>query len=157
MWGDLAARDFEIDKIIIFKQLKISEFNSTRNLSSGFSCQMIQDCEDIPEYKNLVLWQRKNGAEEINISLPSKGSNFSGKYKALARLEEEASLKLIDANDKIYSDVKAFVVFIRNSESSTLFYLSCPAEKCMRKVIEESDGWRCEKCMKSYPEVKKNA
>lgn len=151
MWGEIATRDFFADTIAIFKQVRISEFNSTRNLSSGFSTQIILDCEDIPEFQNLLLWQ-KQGGKDVNISIPIKGPSVL-KFKTLAKLEEEASEKLVDVNDKLFSDVKAYLAFIRNNENATLYYLSCPTEKCLRKVLEESDGWRCEKCNKSFPEV----
>jgi replication factor A1 len=31
------------------------------------------------------------------------------------------------------------------------FYLACPEDSCKKKVIEESVGWRCENCNKTYP------
>lgn len=133
--------------------MRISEFNFQKQLTTGFSSQIIQDCESFDEYKELDNWKKKKNPKDMNIAVPIKGSAAVGKYKPLVRLEEEANLKLVDANEKIFSDVKAFVVFIRNNENAQLFYLSCPSEKCMRKVIEESDGWKCEKCNKTYPEV----
>lgn len=150
----MASRDFIADTILVMKQARIGEFNSSRNLSTSFSSQMILDCEDIPEYRALCSWQKSNEGRDLNIPIITSRSGPSlMKFKTLARLEEETSQKLVDANEKVFSDVKAFLVFIRNSEMTTLYYLSCPTEKCMRKVVEDSDGWRCEKCNKSYSEV----
>ena len=30
------------------------------------------------------------------------------------------------------------------------YYLACPDDNCKRKVIEESVGWRCTNCDKTY-------
>ena len=110
------------------------------------------DCDEFPEYKALFSWLQQNDAKNININIPEKGLK-AGKFKTLAKLEEESTQKLLDVSDKLFSDVKAYIVFIRNNETATLYYLSCPTDKCMRKVVEESDGWRCEKCNKSFAEV----
>ena len=118
-----------------------------------WSTQIISDLEDLPEYQALSSWYKQTDSKAINISVPEKSGSKITKFKSLLKLEEESAQKLLDVNDKIFSDVKAYVVFIRNSETTTLYYLSCPTEKCMRKVIEESDGWRCEKCNKTFPEV----
>jgi len=153
LWGDLANREFISDSILILKQLRIGEYNSNRNLSNSFSTQIITDCEEFPEYKVLASWLQQNDPKNININITDKGGLKAGKLKTLAKLEEESTQKLLEVSDKLFSDVKAYIVFIRNNETATLYYLSCPTDKCMRKVVEDSDGWRCEKCNKSFPEV----
>jgi len=150
----MAGREFIADSIIIIKQLKIGEFFSNRNLSTSFSTQFITDCEDFPEFQSLFAWQKSNEGKDLNLpAITSRGGPSVVKFKTLAKMEEETTQKLVDCNEKVFSDVKAYLVFLKNSETTTIYYLSCPTEKCLRKVVEESDGWRCEKCNKTYPEV----
>jgi replication factor A1 len=35
-------------------------------------------------------------------------------------------------------------------KDTQLYYTSCPGEGCQKKVIETDNGWRCEKCDRSY-------
>lgn len=32
-----------------------------------------------------------------------------------------------------------------------MYYNACPNEKCRKKVLQEDDAWRCEKCQQTYP------
>ena len=45
--------------------------------------------------------------------------------------------------------MSGYVAYLRNDDKT--FYLACPEESCKKKVIEESVGWRCENCNKTYP------
>jgi replication factor A1 len=31
------------------------------------------------------------------------------------------------------------------------YYMACPDDSCKKKVMEESTGFRCEACNKTYP------
>ena len=44
--------------------------------------------------------------------------------------------------------VSAYVSLLRNDDKT--YYLACPGENCHKKVVEESIGWRCEACNKTY-------
>lgn len=43
---------------------------------------------------------------------------------------------------------KATIIFIK---PEPLWYPACPSANCNKKVVEENDGWRCEKCDELYP------
>jgi replication factor A1 len=45
--------------------------------------------------------------------------------------------------------VSGFVSYLKNDDKT--YYLACPDESCKKKVMEESVGWRCENCNKTYP------
>ena len=45
--------------------------------------------------------------------------------------------------------VSGFVSYLRNDDKT--YYLACPDDTCKKKVLEESVGWRCENCNKTYP------
>jgi hypothetical protein len=47
-----------------------------------------------------------------------------------------------------YYYISAYVWILRNDDKT--YYLACPEEQCKRKVIEESVGWRCTNCDKTY-------
>ena len=44
--------------------------------------------------------------------------------------------------------VSGYVSFVKNDDKT--FYLACPTESCKKKVMEESTGWRCENCNRTY-------
>ena len=47
-----------------------------------------------------------------------------------------------------YFSTRATINFVKHE---TFSYPACPSEGCNKKVIEENDGWRCEKCDRTYP------
>ena len=47
-----------------------------------------------------------------------------------------------------YYYVSAYIWILKNDDKT--YYLACPEDKCKRKVIEESVGWRCTNCDKTY-------
>ena len=47
--------------------------------------------------------------------------------------------------------VSGFVSYLKNDDKT--YYLACPDESCKKKVMEESVGWRCENCNKTYPNI----
>ena len=44
--------------------------------------------------------------------------------------------------------LNGYVSRIKNDER--IFYAACMSDNCRRKVIEDSHGWRCEHCQKSF-------
>jgi replication factor A1 len=50
----------------------------------------------------------------------------------------------IGTSDKTeYFSTRATINFVKHE---TFSYPACPTEGCNKKVVEEGDGWRCEKC-----------
>ena len=47
-----------------------------------------------------------------------------------------------------YYYVSAYIWILKNDDKT--YYLACPEDQCKRKVIEESVGWRCTNCDKTY-------
>jgi replication factor A1 len=55
----------------------------------------------------------------------------------------------IGTSDKTeYFSTRATINFVKHE---TFSYPACPTEGCNKKVVEEGDGWRCEKCDRTYP------
>ena len=44
--------------------------------------------------------------------------------------------------------MSGYVSHVRNDDKT--FYLACPTDSCKKKVMEESTGWRCENCNRTY-------
>jgi len=53
-----------------------------------------------------------------------------------------------DFNKKFFY-VSGVISMLRNDDKT--YYLACPDDTCKKKVMEESVGWRCENCNKTYP------
>ena len=51
-----------------------------------------------------------------------------------------------DTDQLHYYFLNGFVSRIKNDER--IYYNACMSENCRRKVIQESDGYRCESCNK---------
>merc|ERR1712157_484333 len=71
-----------------------------------------------------------------------------GKFKTISQIKDE-NLGMGEKAD--YFNVRAFCVFLRKENC---MYQACPGEECNKKVIEEDNGYRCEKCHRTYQEFK---
>jgi replication factor A1 len=66
-------------------------------------------------------------------------------FKTIADVADQG----IGMNDKVdFFNTKATVLYIK---SDTYSYPACSTEGCNKKVTEDGDGWRCEKCDRSWP------
>lgn len=61
-------------------------------------------------------------------------------YKMLDKLKVRKA-------DKVFSEVRCFIEVIRTT--GTMWYLSCPNEKCRKKVIDEENSM-CPHCNTNY-------
>lgn len=79
------------------------------------------------------------------------GGMVSGTSKTTPLLTiGEVKERQLGANDKQdYFATRATTMHIK---PDNLMYPACPSAECNKKVIEEADGWRCEKCDKTYPQ-----
>ena len=154
LWGDLAQKDFKKDSIILIKNAKINEFKDTRNLTSTFQTFIHFDEFENETYKALEKWRNSVSSEEIEqISIKDKSEKKIYRTKTLSQVEEEAKKLVNSFDDRIYSDIKAHILLVKNDERIPLYYLACTNEKCAKKLVEEMDGWKCESCNKTYKEV----
>lgn len=145
----MAQKDFYQGTVVIFKDLRIGEFQGSKNASTSFNSSILFDTDGIDEADFLKKWLKIN--KNVEISLPEKTKRVQ-KYKSLNEIEDECTIKLQEFSDKVFSDVKAYLLFLKVNENTNLYYLSCPTDKCMKKVTEEGDSWHCEKCNKTIEE-----
>lgn len=65
--------------------------------------------------------------------------------KTIGEIKEEG----IGLNEKVdYFQTRASVAFVK---TDTLSYPACSTDGCNKKVTDQGDGWRCEKCDKTWP------
>ncbi|KAJ7377288.1 single-stranded DNA binding [Desmophyllum pertusum] len=153
LWGDDAEKfDEHVGKnpVLALKGVKVSEFGG-RSLSILNSTNMRVNPTEVKEAHNLVGWYENVGKNSTIESLSgnrSEGGAMGADYKTLSQITNE-QLGMGPKGD--YTTVKATVVFMKKENC---LYKACPSADCNKKVIEEGDGYRCEKCDKSYTDFK---
>ena len=68
--------------------------------------------------------------------------------KEISALVDDGSVSMDELKTTVFY-VSGYIHYLRNDDKT--FYLACPEESCKKKVMEESVGWRCENCNKTYP------
>lgn len=143
VWGKTAT-DFDVspESVIAFKGVRVSDFGG-RSLSLLSSGTMAVN-PDIPEAHKLKGWYDASGRDN-NFSTHS---NLASMGNAAGRPNEEKNIfQIKDQNigfeDTAYFNLKATIVYIKQDN---FCYPACRSDNCNKKVIQEGDGWRCEKC-----------
>ena len=107
---------------------------------------------DIEEAHLLRGWYDGIGAEKSfqshSNAISSGGSSFSGFNRNEMRHLSEVKESQLGMSDKAdFFSVRATVMHIK---SETIAYPACPTQGCSKKVTDLGDGWRCEKCDKTF-------
>ena len=163
LWGQ-QAENFEKTiagdekPVIAFKGVKVNDFGG-RSLSM-FSSSSMSINPDIPESHGLRGWYENEGstaqirrfATKLDSGAGAGGASATGGMRAnerrtLAQVKDEALGTSFDRPD--YFNTRATILYVR---PNSLYYTACPGPNCNKKVTDDGDGWRCEKCDRSYPE-----
>ncbi|KAL7622995.1 Replication factor A protein 1 [Parahypoxylon ruwenzoriense] len=143
IWGKTAtAFAAQPESIVAFKGVRVSDFDG-RSLSLLSSGTMSVD-PDIEEAHRLKGWYDSQGRTD-NFS---RHNNMSSVGAATGRAEQPKVISQIkDENlgmeNTDYFNLKATIVYIKQENFA---YPACSSEGCNKKVIDQADGWRCEKC-----------
>jgi replication factor A1 len=147
VWGKTATKfDANVESIVAFKGAKVSDFNG-KSLSLLSSGSMSVD-PDIPEAYKLKGWYDSNGRGENFASHTASAGAAGGRnneMKTVSQVKDE-NLGMNEKED--YFAVKATIVYIKQEPIS---YPACASENCNKKVTEQSDGWKCDKCDVVHP------
>lgn len=106
---------------------------------------------DISEAHLLRGWYDDGGA---STSFTAHSSAGAGSGASINRNEMRTISEVKDAqlgmNEEKpdYFSTRATIMHIKPDNIS---YPACQTEGCSKKVIESHDGWKCEKCDRSYP------
>lgn len=150
LW-DTVAEEFDSSDypVIAAKGVRVSDFNG-RTLSLGGS-GTIKKNPSIPEAQKLASWYNAKGSsstfDAYNSGMMSSGDGngmIRSSQKITLQQAKEENLGMGDKPD--YFQFKGTVVFIRSENPA---YPACP--ECKKKVLMEENGWRCEKCQKTFP------
>ncbi|RUS18781.1 replication factor-A protein 1 [Endogone sp. FLAS-F59071] len=149
LWDRFAEMfDSPVDSVVAFKAVKVSDYNG-RSLSLVPSGMVVVD-PDTPEGIKLRGWYDSVGRTEnflthSGLSANSFGSGtdfISNVRKTLSQVKEEG----LGMGEKDFFTTKATVIFFKQENFS---YPAC--KDCKKKVIDEGNGWRCEKCQRTWP------
>ena len=107
---------------------------------------------DIEEAHLLRGWYDGIGTDKSfqshSHATSSGGSSFGGFNRSELRHISDIKSSQLGMSDKPdYFSARATVMHIK---SDTIAYAACPTEGCNKKVTDIGDGWRCEKCDKTY-------
>lgn len=84
------------------------------------------------------------------VSLSGQRNDYGGNtpYKTFGQVKTE-QLGMGEKPD--YFNTKGTIVFFKKENC---LYKACPSSECNKKVIEDGDSYRCEKCSRNYPDFK---
>lgn len=106
---------------------------------------------DIPECHTLRGWFDAGGNSE---NFQSHTNTYSGGGAAatfnrseLMSLGEVKEKDLGSADKVDYFSTRATVMHLKQDN---IAYPACPTQGCNKKVFDQHDGWRCEKCDRSF-------
>jgi len=150
LWGkhteDTRYKD---NPIVAFKSVKVNDFQG-KSIST-LSSSIISFNPDIKRSHEISSWYSVNNNNGNYQTFSNMGSFNGGDsiktnvYKTLEQIKDEN----IGKEKAEYFNIVATIVFIKKENFA---YTACPGENCNKKVFEDNEGWRCEKCNRVYPE-----
>ncbi|PCH37707.1 replication factor-a protein, partial [Wolfiporia cocos MD-104 SS10] len=149
LWGKTAETFEASDQpVVAFKGVKVGDFGG-RSLSC-YSTSTVLVNPDIPEAHILRGWYDAGGSDQSYHAHSNAGSRTS--YSTFNRAEvmplHEVKERELGAGDQ------AETFFARGTimhiKADNIAYPACRSENCNKKVFEGGDGWRCEKCDRSW-------
>lgn len=152
LWGRTAETFQASDEpVIAFKGVKVGDFGG-RSLSM-FSSATMSVNPDISEAHVLRGWYDAEGRNKAynTFSNASVNGGMSAVKPSELKSIGEAKDQGLGMSDKVdYFTTTATIMFIKQE---TFSYPACanPDQSCNKKVIDEGQGWRCEKCERSWP------
>ncbi|KIK98077.1 hypothetical protein PAXRUDRAFT_824259 [Paxillus rubicundulus Ve08.2h10] len=151
IWGK-QAETFTADDlpVVAFKGVKVGDFGG-RSLSMLSSSYMTIS-PDVEEAHLLRGWYDGIGAEKSfqshSSALSSGGSAFGGFNRNEMRHLSDVKESQLGMSDKAeFFSARATVMHIK---AENIAYPACPTQGCNKKLTEVNDGWRCERCDKSF-------
>ena len=165
LWGK-QAEQFTADDlpVVAFKGVKVGDFGGMgfftlvligTNPSEGRSLSMVSTSTmaispDIEEAHLLRGWYDGIGSGEQfqSHSIASSGGSFGGFNRNEIRHLSDVKESQLGMSDK--PDFFSSRATIMHIKSENISYPACSTEGCNKKVIDVGDGWKCEKCDKTF-------
>jgi replication factor A1 len=149
IWGAGAASfNAPPESVIAFKGVKVSDFGgrSLSLLSSG-NISINPDVNEAHVLKGWYVAQGRNDQFMSHAGAGGSGDNTgrTETFKTIGAVKEEG-LGMSEKGD--YFSLRATVTHIAHENPA---YPACSSENCQKKVFVTDEGWRCEKCEKTWP------
>ncbi|KAK0229030.1 hypothetical protein IW262DRAFT_1354294 [Armillaria fumosa] len=149
LWGKQAEQyQYEGEQpVIAFKGVRVGDFGG-RSLSM-VSSSMMSVNPDMDEAFTLRGWYDSEG-QSSTFQAHSRGgaAGASGFNRSQMRSLLEVKESEMGQSDKTeYFSTRATIMHIK---SDNIAYPACQNESCNKKVIENNNVWRCEKCEQSF-------
>ncbi|KZT69815.1 replication factor-a protein [Daedalea quercina L-15889] len=150
LWGKQAESFVSDDQpVVAIKAANVGDFGG-RSLSM-FSTSIMQVNPDIPEAHALRGWYDAAGSEQTYQAYSNVGAG-AGAFVQFDRAEilplNEVKTRELGASDK--ADAFSARATIMHIKTDNIAYPACQTQGCNKKVLEGHDGWRCERCNKSW-------
>lgn len=149
LWGQQAISfDGDDSPVLLVRNAKVGDYGGrSLGCTQGSIVSVNPEIEITYRVKGWYSNASQNGQtfESFTGGVASGGIN-GGKSdrKTLGQVIDEN----LGGNEKPdYFSVKASVCFFK---TENLMYAACPGEGCSKKVTEDGNTWRCEKCDRSY-------
>lgn len=152
MWGDEAINfDGHIQPVIAVKGARLNEFNGSKSLSLG-NGSVYKLNPDIPEGHQVRGWFDNGGADNITNFVSARVGGAGGPMSTEWLSFFDVRAKNLGCGDKPdYFQIKATIQLVRGQNS---IYKACISPECNKKVIDEGETFRCEKCNITSPTYK---
>ncbi|KAF9349825.1 Replication factor A protein 1, partial [Mortierella sp. AD094] len=150
LWGN-QAESFAVsgsNPVIAFKGVSVSNYGGKSLNAFGGSTFKLNP--EITEAFKLRSWFDQQGQSTNFQSHTSEYSPSNATPRMTFDEFKNASANL-DPMQQLYFETKGTVVMMSKTEN-TFYYPACPTPNCNKKVTEDSNGWRCEKCNLTHPE-----
>ncbi|KAG0053782.1 Replication factor A protein 1 [Gryganskiella cystojenkinii] len=149
LWGNQAETfsPNSSNAVMACKGVSVSNFGG-KSLNAFGGCTVKLNPEDERAYK-LRNWFDQQGQ---NVQFRAHQSEFKGNAGPRMTFEEFQSASAnLDPTQALFFETKGTIVMMGKPEN-TYAYPACPTPNCNKKVTQENDGWRCEKCNRTHPE-----
>lgn len=146
LWDtDAESFDAPTGSVVAFKGARVGDFNGrTLSLGGGGSLRVNPDS---PEAQHLQKWYAEKGASGNFESFSSEMGSMTGESPSTPRIKlQQVREENLGVGKPAYFSFRGTVVFVKSENPA---YPGCPT--CKKKVTMEENGWRCEKCQKTYP------
>ncbi|KAI0784367.1 hypothetical protein C8Q75DRAFT_779893 [Abortiporus biennis] len=150
LWGKHAENfNHPGNPIVALKGVKVSDFGG-RSLSTTGAVAIDVD-PDIAESHALRGWFDAGGNNEQfkaqSNSFGGGGGSSTFSREEIRSLNDVKDSGLGTSDKPEFFSARATVMHVKNDN---IAYPACPTQGCNKKVFDQHDGWRCEKCDRSY-------
>ncbi|KAG0365494.1 replication factor-A protein 1 [Gamsiella multidivaricata] len=149
LWGN-QAESFSVNgsnPVIAFKGVSVSNYGGKSLNAFGGSTYKLNP--EITEAFKLRAWFDQQGQ---SATFQAHASDFKANAAPRMTFDEfKNAAANLEPVQQLYFETKGTIVSMGKAEN-TFQYPACPMPNCNKKVTQDSNGWRCEKCSQTHPE-----